>query len=54
MLRKDAQYIYENAIKDNLPDSAVIKALETLPKYSGNLILVAIGKAAYQMAKTAS
>lgn len=54
MLRKDAQYIYENAIKDNLPDSAVIKALETLPKYSGKLILVAIGKAAYQMAKTAS
>ena len=54
MLRKDAQYIYENAIKDNLPDSAVIKALETLPKYNGKLILVSIGKAAYQMAKTAS
>ena len=53
MLRKDAQYIYENAIKDNLPDSAVKKAIETMPKYSGRLILVAIGKASYQMAKTA-
>ena len=53
MLRTHAQYIYENAIKDNLPDSAVKKALETLPEYSGKLILVAIGKASYQMAKTA-
>lgn len=53
MLRSDAQYIYENAIKDNLPDSAVKKALDMLPSYSGRLILVAIGKAAYQMGKTA-
>ena len=53
MFRTDAQHIYENAIKDNLPDSAVKKALETLPEYSGKLILVAIGKAAYQMGKTA-
>lgn len=54
MLRQDAKYIYENAIKDNLPDSAVKKAIETLPNYSGRLILVSIGKAGYQMAKTAS
>lgn len=53
MLRTHAKYIYENAIKDNLPDSAVKKALECLPEYKGKLILVAIGKAAYQMAKTA-
>lgn len=54
MLRQDAKYIYENAIKDNLPDSAVRKAIDTLPNYSGRLILVSIGKAGYQMAKTAS
>lgn len=54
MLRKDAKYIYENAIKDNLPDSAVRKAIDSLPNYSGRLILVSIGKAGYQMAKTAS
>ena len=54
MLRQDAKYIYENAIKDNLPDSAVRKAVDSLPNYSGRLILVSIGKAGYQMAKTAS
>lgn len=54
MLRQDAKYIYENAIKDNLPDSAVKKAIDSLPNYSGRLILVSIGKAGYQMAKTAS
>lgn len=53
MFRTHAKYIYENAIKDNLPDNAVKKALERLPEYSGRLILVAIGKASYQMAKTA-
>ena len=54
MFRTEAKYIYENAIKDNLPDSAVKKAIETLPSYNGKLILVSIGKAGYQMAKTAS
>ena len=53
MLRTHAIYIYENAIKDNLPDNAVKKALEHLPEYKGKLILVAIGKAAYQMANAA-
>ncbi len=53
MFRTHAEYIYKNAIKDNLPDSAVKKAIEGMPKYSGKLILVAIGKASYQMAKTA-
>lgn len=53
-MREHARYIYENSIRDNLPDSAVKKALENMPKYSGRLILVAIGKASYQMAKTAS
>ncbi len=53
-MRKNAKYIYENAIRENLPDSAVKKALENMPEYSGRLILVSIGKAGYQMAKTAS
>ena len=53
-MREHAKYIYENAIKDNLPDAAVKNALEGMPKYSGRLILVSIGKAGYQMAKTAS
>ncbi len=53
-MRKDAKYIYENAIKDNLPDNAVKKALQNMPEYKGRLILVSIGKAGYQMAKTAS
>ena len=52
-MREHARYIYENAINDNLPDSAVKKALENMIAYSGRLILVAIGKASYQMAKTA-
>ena len=52
-MREHARYIYENAIRDNLPDSAVKRALENMPKYSGRLILVAIGKASYQMARTA-
>ena len=53
-MREHAKYIYENAIRESLPDSAVKSALENLPKYSGRLILVSIGKAGYQMAKTAS
>ena len=53
MLRDHAKYIYENAIKENLPNSAVKKALGSMPPYSGRLVLVAIGKASYQMAKTA-
>lgn len=53
MLREHARAIYEGAIRDNLPDIAVKNALKALPKYSGRLILVAIGKAGYQMAKAA-
>lgn len=53
-MRNDAKYIYENAIRDNLPDSAVKNALNDMPTYIGRLILVSIGKAGYQMAKTAS
>ena len=54
MLREDAKVIYERAIFDNLPDTAVKNALKSLPSYNGRLILVAIGKAGYQMAKCAA
>ena len=53
MLREHARAIYEGAIRDNLPDIAVKNALKALPEYTGRLILVAIGKAGYQMAKAA-
>ncbi len=52
-LREHAEKIYKGAIFDSLPDSAVKKAISTLPSYNGKLILVAIGKAGYQMAKSA-
>ena len=52
-LRTDAKFIYENAINRSLPDSAVKNALAKFTPPSGKLILVAIGKAAWQMAKAA-
>lgn len=52
-IREDADRIMKAALTAALPDTAVQKALETLPAYTGRLILVAAGKAAWQMAKTA-
>ena len=51
--REDAKFIYENAIRQSLPDSAVKEALCKFSKPCGKLILVAIGKAAWQMANAA-
>ena len=48
-LRNHAQKIIDAAIKDNLPDEAVRHAL-TGREFTGNLYLIAIGKAAWQMA----
>ncbi len=53
MLRLDAEKIYTAAIRESLPDEAVRRALSELPTYSGRLILVSIGKAAWQMAYAA-
>lgn len=53
MLREHAEIIYKGAIERSLPNSAVELALKDLPEYDGRLILVAIGKAAYQMAAAA-
>ncbi len=52
-LREDAKFIYERAIEASLPDSAVKKALSDFDFPKGRLLLVAIGKAAWQMAKAA-
>lgn len=48
-LRNHAQKIIDAAIKDNLPDEAVRHALAGR-EFAGNLYLIAIGKAAWQMA----
>ena len=52
-LRTDAEYMMQKAIAASLPDAAVAKALEHKQFGSGKVVLVAIGKAAWQMAKTA-
>ena len=52
-MRQDADRIIQAAIRAAQPDSAVEKALLSLPHYTGRLILVAIGKAAWQMAYAA-
>ena len=52
-LRKDADKIIENSIKAVLPDEAVKRALNDFEHPEGKLILVAAGKAAWQMAAAA-
>ena len=49
----DANVIMKAALNAALPDTAVEKALAQLPDYSGRLVLVAAGKAAWQMAAAA-
>lgn len=53
-VRQDANRIIASALKAALPDTAVKKAMEHLPECSGRLVVVAAGKAAWQMAATAS
>lgn len=52
-LREDADRIIADAIRAALPDTAVAKALEGHPFGSGRLVLIAVGKAAWQMASSA-
>lgn len=52
-IQDDAGQIMQAALQAAMPDTAVKKALQELPEYSGRLILVAIGKAAWQMAHAA-
>ncbi len=52
-LRQDAQHIISASIHAVLPDEAVARALRDFSPGSGRLLLVAAGKAAWQMAKAA-
>ena len=52
-MRSQANRIISRAIAAVLPDAAVIRALETA-RFPGRVVLVAAGKAAWQMAKAAS
>ena len=53
-IRQDADYIIQEAIRKVLPDEAVAGALQGRDFSDGNLYVIAAGKAAWQMAKTAS
>lgn len=52
-LKKDACEIIGAALHAAMPDAAVRTALQHLPKTDGRMVLVAVGKAAWRMAKTA-
>ncbi len=52
-LRKDAERIIGDSLKAVLPDEAVSRALKQYRAGSGRTLLVAAGKAAWQMAKAA-
>ena len=46
-LKRDADAIIAAALHAAMPDTAVQKALESLPECRGRLVLVAAGKAAW-------
>ena len=50
---RDAKAIMDAALRAAMPDTAVEKALQQLPEVKGKLILIAAGKAAWQMAAAA-
>ena len=52
-LRKDADAIVRASLDAVLPDEAVARALEQFTPQGGKVILVAVGKAAWQMASAA-
>jgi len=52
-MRKDTDAVVAASIKAVLPDEAVRRALEDFQPGTGRTILVAVGKAGWQMAKTA-
>jgi hydroxypyruvate reductase len=52
-MRKDAEKIYTGAISASMPGEAVRSALRLFIMPKGRLIIVSIGKAAWQMAKAA-
>lgn len=52
ILKNHAREIYTYAIAENMPNSAVERALKSV-ELSGKVVLVSIGKAGWEMAKTA-
>ena len=52
-LRSDADKIIKDAISAVMPEQAVVRALENAD-LTGDVYIVAVGKAAYSMAKAAS
>ena len=52
-LRKDAQRIIEAAIQAAQPDRAVREAFSSFRPDPGKLVLIAVEKAGWQMAKAA-
>ena len=50
---RDAKVIMDAALSSAMPDTAVEKALQKLPEVTGKLVLIAAGKAAWQMAAAA-
>jgi glycerate 2-kinase len=52
-MREDAKRILQEALQASLPDAAVEKALQHHSFSNGRIVVVAIGKAAWQMARTA-
>jgi hydroxypyruvate reductase len=53
-LRKDAEKIVAACIRAVRPDEAVKRALKSMERPAGRILIVAAGKAAWQMAKAAS
>lgn len=53
-MRKDAMQILQASLQAVLPDAAVHRALKTFHRPKGRLVMVALGKAAWQMAHAAS
>lgn len=52
-LRNTIMSVVHEAIQSCLPDAAVRREMVNLPSQKGKRILIAVGKAAYQMAKAA-
>ena len=50
-MREAAKRIYTQAIEASKPRAAVLRALDALPAFGGRLIVLAIGKAAWEMAR---
>ena len=53
MLKSDAEKIYKRAILENMPNEAVKNALARADFGNGRVVLISVGKAGWEMAKTA-